>query len=98
GGMLAAGAVLALWTLRSVKRAPALIGVAVALGCVLYLGPSHPFTHRMESSLTHGTDLSAQGRVDAWRTGLNIAAQRPWTGVGAGAFMIAWPDFAPGDA
>ncbi len=98
GGMLAAGAVLALWTLRSVKRAPALIGIAIALGCVLYLGPSNTFGHRMETAQSHGVDLSAQGRLDAWRTGLNIAAERPWTGVGAGAFMIAWPDFAPGDA
>jgi O-antigen ligase len=29
---------------------------------------------------------------------MRIAVERPLTGVGAGAFMIAWPDFAPGDA
>ena len=46
----------------------------------------------------YGEDVSARGRIDAWRTGLNIAKERPFTGVGAGAFMIAWPEFAPGDA
>jgi O-antigen ligase len=98
GGMIAAGAVLLLWVLRSVKRAPALVGVALALGCVLALGPADPFSRRMESSMSHGEDMSARGRVDAWRTGLAIAADRPWTGVGAGAFVVAWPDYAPGDA
>jgi O-antigen ligase len=41
--------------------------------------------------------MSAQGRVDAWRTGMAMVAARPFTGVGAGAFMVAWPEFAPGD-
>jgi O-antigen ligase len=98
GGMLAGGAVLLLWTLRSVRRAPALVGVAIALGCVIFLSPNNPWKERAESSVVHGVDLSAQGRIDAWRTGLEIAYQRPWTGVGAGAFVVAWPDFAPGDA
>ena len=98
GGMLAAGAVLFLWVLRSARRAPAIFGVALALTCVLMLGPADVFSRRMQSSQSHGEDISARGRLDAWRTGMNIAAERPMTGVGAGAFMIAWPDFAPGDA
>jgi probable O-glycosylation ligase (exosortase A-associated) len=98
GGMVAAGVVLLLWTLRSVRRAPALIGVAVALACVVQLSPGDPWAKRAESSVSHGEDVSARGRVDAWRTGLNIAEERPLTGVGAGAFVIAWPTFAPGDA
>jgi O-antigen ligase len=98
GGMLACGAALVLWVLRSVRRAPAALGVAVALACVSMLGPANIFEHRMESAQAFGTDMSAQGRIDAWRTGMNIAAARPLTGVGAGAFVVAWPDFAPGDA
>jgi O-antigen ligase len=42
--------------------------------------------------------MSAQGRIDAWRTGMKIMEERPLTGVGAGAFMVAWPEYAPGDA
>lgn len=97
GGMIASGVVLLLWALRSVRRAPAIVGVALAVGCVLCLGPSDVFEHRMETSVAFGEDLSARGRIDAWRTGLEMARERPLTGVGAGAFMIAWPDFAPGD-
>jgi putative inorganic carbon (hco3(-)) transporter len=98
GGMAASGVVLLLWVLRSVKRAPALVGVAVALLCVVQLSPGNPWTKRTEGSTYFGEDVSARGRFDAWRTGLNMAAERPLTGVGAGAFVVAWPSFAPGDA
>ncbi len=104
GGMLASGTVLALWTISSMKRgayaswAMKLAGVAVALVCVVYLAPGNPWSSRMESSIAYGEDVSARGRVDAWRTGLAIAADRPFTGAGAGAFTTAWPDYAPGDA
>jgi O-antigen ligase len=104
GGMLASGAVLALWMIASLKRgayaswAMKLAGVALALTCIVYLAPGNPWTSRMESSIAYGEDMSARGRLDAWRTGLAIAADRPFTGAGAGAFMTAWPDYAPGDA
>jgi O-antigen ligase len=98
GGMFAACVVVAMWLLRSLRRAPLFVGAAVALACVLMVGPSNPWRTRTASSTVHGEDVSARGRVDAWRTGVNMAKQRPFTGVGAGAFVIAWPDFAPGDA
>jgi O-antigen ligase len=103
GGMLAAGAVLTFWLLTSLRaRASTAItraaGVLLVVGCVFYLSPGNPWTSRMESSVAYGEDVSARGRIDAWRTGLNMAAERPLIGVGAGAFMVAWPDFAPGDA
>jgi O-antigen ligase len=98
GGLTAAGAVLLLWALRSLRSARTLVGVALALLCVFQLSPSDSWKHRDETAIAYGTDTSAQGRFDAWRTGLNIAAERPLTGVGAGAFVVAWPSFAPGDA
>jgi O-antigen ligase len=97
GGLIACGAVLTLWFVRTIKRAPVLVGAALALAGLWAVGPSNVFEHRMESSVVYGEDMSAQGRVDAWRTGMNMVAARPFTGVGAGAFMAAWPDFAPGD-
>ena len=57
-----------------------------------------PLARRTDEATAYGEDVSARGRIDAWRTGLDIAKDRPFTGVGAGAFMIAWPEFAPGDA
>jgi O-antigen ligase len=98
GGMIACGAVLAMWLVRAVKRAPVALGIGVALGCLWMMGPQNTFQHRMESSVAYGTDMSAQGRIDAWRTGMNMVNERPLTGVGAGAFMVAWPEYAPGDA
>src|SRR4030095_12332237 len=58
----------------------------------------NPWSSRMETARSHGEDMSARGRLDAWRTGMAIAVERPATGVGAGAFVVAWPEFAPGDA
>jgi O-antigen ligase len=87
---------------RAMKRSSMMFrvwAVALTLGSVVMLGsPSAVFEKRNEASIYHGEDLSARGRVDAWRTGMEIAKTRPFSGVGAGAFVIAWPDFAPGDA
>jgi O-antigen ligase/polysaccharide polymerase Wzy-like membrane protein len=62
------------------------------------VSPNNPWSRRTQAATSYGEDVSARGRLDAWRTGIAIARERPFTGVGAGAFMIAWPEFAPGDA
>lgn len=98
GGMLAAGAVLALWTARAVRQARSAVAIALCLGCLFYLGPYSVWQARSERALYFGHDYSKEGRINAWKTGLSIAAEKPWTGVGAGAFMIAWPSYAPGEA
>jgi O-antigen ligase len=98
GGLFAAGLVLLLWTVRSVRRAPALVGIGLAIAYVFQLSPGEVISRRTEESTYHGEDVSARGRLDAWHTGLAMAADRPLTGVGAGAFVVAWPSFAPGDA
>jgi O-antigen ligase len=98
GGMLAACVVALFWALRSVKRAPVILGAACVIAALVFISPNNPWSRRTEEATAYGVDVSAQGRIDAWRTGLNIAKERPFTGVGAGAFMIAWPEFAPGDA
>jgi putative inorganic carbon (hco3(-)) transporter len=98
GGMFAACAVALYWTLRSVKRAPLVLGAAAIVAAVVFISPNNPWSRRTDEATAFGEDVSARGRIDAWRTGLAIAKERPFTGVGAGAFMIAWPEFAPGDA
>jgi O-antigen ligase len=98
GGMLAACVVLVFWALRSVKRAPVIVGVACIAATIVFISPNNPWSRRTQEATAYGEDVSARGRLDAWRTGINIAKERPMTGVGAGAFMIAWPQFAPGDA
>jgi O-antigen ligase len=96
-GMTAACVIVMLWFLRTIRRAPLWAGAAIALACTFFVSPNNPWHQRTENATSHGEDMSARGRIDAWRTGINIARERPFSGVGAGAFMIAWPDFAPGD-
>jgi O-antigen ligase len=105
GGLLGTGGVLAWWLIthardhrRPTAIAKGVIGVGAALGLIVAIAGGPRWQHRMETSQVAGEDVSARGRLDAWRTGGNIALHRPLTGVGAGAFMIAWPEFAPGDA
>jgi probable O-glycosylation ligase (exosortase A-associated) len=98
GGMLAAVVVVVFWSMRAVKRAPLILGVACFAAALVFVSPNNPWSRRTQEATAYGEDVSARGRIDAWRTGLNIAKERPFTGVGAGAFMIAWPEFAPGDA
>ncbi len=101
GGLLAAGTVAALWPLRGAAswqgRARLAVAVAAAVLLAVQLAPETTL-RRAETAFDYREDASAQGRIDAWRTGLNVVRERPFTGVGAGAFPLAWPEFAPGDA
>jgi putative inorganic carbon (HCO3(-)) transporter len=97
-GMMSALVVTLFWLLRSVRNAPIILGAAVILGCLVFVSPHNPWRARTDQATAFGEDMSARGRLDAWRTGINIVKDRPFTGVGAGAFMIAWPEYAPGDA
>jgi O-antigen ligase len=98
GGMFAACVVTLFWAARSIKRAPVVLGAACIVAAVVFVSPNNPWSRRTEEATAYGEDVSARGRIDAWRTGINIVKERPLQGVGAGAFVIAWPQFAPGDA
>lgn len=97
-GMMAALVVTLFWLLRSVRNAPVILGATVVVGCLVFVSPHNPWRARTAQATAYGEDMSARGRFDAWRTGMNMVKDRPLTGVGAGAFMIAWPEYAPGDA
>lgn len=97
GGLIAAGAVFGLWGIRGLKRGRTLVGVAAMIALAIWIGPDATW-QRAETTMSYKEDASAQGRIDAWRTGVNVLLGRPFTGVGAGAFPLAWPEFAPGDA
>ena len=97
-GMFAALVVVLFYVLRSVKRAPLVLGIAAVLTALVMMSPTNPWRTRTDASTAYGEDASARGRYDAWRTGVNMVKDRPLYGVGAGAFMIAWPEYAPGDA
>jgi probable O-glycosylation ligase (exosortase A-associated) len=101
GGLLAGATVLGLWSLRGATywsgRGRAAVGVAAVVLLAVHLAPETTW-QRAETAFDYREDASAQGRIDAWRTGMNVVADRPFTGVGAAAFPLAWPEYAPGDA
>ena len=61
------------------------------------LAPSATWS-RAGTTLAYQEDASARGRIDAWNTGQNVFADRPFAGVGLGAFQFSWAEYAPGDA
>ena len=61
--------------------------------------PTNPLSRADTAQTLSGqVDLSSKGRLDAWRTGMHMTWAHPATGIGAGAFVNAYNQFAPGDA
>ncbi|MET0026773.1 MAG: O-antigen ligase family protein [Candidatus Thiodiazotropha sp.] len=60
----------------------------VAIGLVLF-SPDNYFS-RMETIVNYEDDTSAMGRITAWGTALEMAADHPILGVGAGSFNSAY--------
>jgi O-antigen ligase len=99
GGATGLGAVVLLWLLRSLARGRAAVGAVLAIGVALAMTPLSPLNRdETRATLAGEVDLSAQGRIDAWRTALRIVQDRPIGGVGAGAFLVGYERYAPGDA
>jgi O-antigen ligase len=99
GGSVGLCAVVLLWLLRSLARGRAAVGAVVAIGVALAMTPLSPLNRdETRATLAGEVDLSAQGRIDAWRTALRIVEDRPIGGVGAGAFLVGYERYAPGDA
>ncbi|MGC4115480.1 MAG: O-antigen ligase family protein [Myxococcales bacterium] len=97
GGALGLALALGLWSLTGPKKLRAMVMAAlVLLGAAIFAPKS--FWSRTETITEYGVDISAQGRVWAWQVTAAINQDRPLTGVGAGAFVTAWPDYARGDA
>jgi probable O-glycosylation ligase (exosortase A-associated) len=97
GGLTATAAVLGLFWIRGLRRGRAAVAVTALVAFAIYFSPRETW-QRAETIRDYDADASAQGRIDAWRTGINVMRDRPLTGVGAGAFMLAWAEYAPGDA
>jgi putative inorganic carbon (HCO3(-)) transporter len=71
---------------------------AVALAVGLAAFAPETFWQRSRT-LTHlDDDESVQGRENAWKVLGVVVEERPLTGVGGGAFLAAWPRYAPLEA
>lgn len=99
GGALGLAAALLAYLVvgKGGKRMRSGIAVSAVLVGLLFLAPEQ-FWNRTETIATFEEDASAMGRIHAWQTASAILERKPLTGVGASAFIAAWPHFAPGEA
>ena len=93
GALLALGAALLVIVVRMKRRS---LGIALvvlfAIAFVWQAGDT--MKNRAASIDEYAEDASATGRLDAWEAGAKMMATNPFTGVGPGAFLRAFPDFS----
>lgn len=85
------------WALLARHKAFSIGAAALAAVGVMLLAPSS-FWERNETIAGYQEDASVHGRMQAWQVAGRIAHERPVLGVGAGAFLTAWDEYAPIDA
>ncbi len=93
-GTVALGVALAFTLLRGRRKGRGLVLGAVALVMLIAFAPDS-FWKRSSTITSYEEDPSFAGRERAYQMLQVITAERPLTGVGAGAFLDAWDRFAP---
>ena len=97
GGAVGLGAAVLAFAAARRRKGRGLVAAAVLAGGLVAFAPA-AFWDRTETLADYQTDESALGRVHAWQVLYRVAADRPLEGVGAGAFLAAWPIYAPVEA
>jgi probable O-glycosylation ligase (exosortase A-associated) len=83
-----AGLMVFLWFF-SPRKVLGLVGVVLAGIVVLIYAPPEYF-NRMNTISSYQEDGSAQGRIEAWKSSINMAIDNPLLGVGAGNFPTSF--------
>ena len=94
GGALGLALAVLVWALLYRSKAQAVALALAGLAAVAAFAPTS-FWARNETIGDYAEDASAMGRVHAWQVAGAILRDRPLTGTGAGAFLEAWPVYAP---
>jgi putative inorganic carbon (HCO3(-)) transporter len=97
GGTLGLVAAVVLFALLSRRKALATVCVLFAAAGMFLFAPSS-FWQRTETTTLGAEDLSIVGRFEAWQVAARIFEERPLLGVGEGAFLAAWSQYAPIDS
>jgi putative inorganic carbon (HCO3(-)) transporter len=97
GGTLGLAVAVVFFALLSRRKAVATVCVLVAAAGMLLLAPTS-FWQRNETDAMGSEDLSIVGRFEAWEVAGRIFQERPLLGVGEGAFLTAWNEYAPIDS
>jgi len=74
------------------KNKQKLLGVflLVLIFMLIFLFAPQDYWQRQMTITTYQQDESAMGRIDAWKAGLRMFADRPLLGVGVGAYNVAY--------
>lgn len=92
GGFLGMLVVAAALVYRSSRRFMLASILVLVLGIAFLSAPSAYF-ERVGSIADYTQDESATGRLDAWKAGIRMFMRNPLTGIGAGCFEFASPDY-----
>lgn len=97
GGFLGLSLAMVIWALREKQRVRTFTAFGVLLTLFLVFSPKS-FWNRTQTITDYQEDVSAMGRIHAWEVGRAINEDKPLLGVGGGAFVYAWPLYAPVEA
>lgn len=90
-GLAASGMLLAIFSRRKLLG----IGLILVLGILLWeIAPSEAKARYLTIQTAADSDRSAQGRLEAWETGLNMMRAHPWFGVGPRNFVPVFPSYS----
>ena len=89
GGSIGLAVLLFYQWVKSDKKMIGLAGLAILLIIVLTYAPAYYF-ERMGTIQNYESEGSAQGRIMAWKSAIRMAADHPFTGVGAGHFPVSF--------
>ena len=98
GGFVTMVTVLGLIFLYEIRKfRKAFLMIPVALGLVLYVTPQR-LLDIYNSITNYEDDPSANTRLQAWRTAINMMSQKPLIGVGVGEFVHKYEQYLPKNA
>jgi len=97
GGSIGLAVAVLMFALLSRRKAIAGFLVVVSAAGMLVFAPAS-FWERNETSTMGAEDLSIEGRLQAWQVAARAFKERPLLGVGEGAFLEAWSQYAPIDS
>ncbi|MHB1844427.1 MAG: O-antigen ligase family protein [Deltaproteobacteria bacterium] len=97
GGAVGLGAAVLAFALTRQRAGRGLVAALLVAGGLVVFAPQ-AFWSRTGTIADYQTDVSAQGRVHAWKVLYALSLDRPFRGAGAGAFLQAWSRYAPIEA
>lgn len=81
----------AMTLLRSEQKVRNLMLMLVLMICCLPF-VSTQYLERVQTISTYKQDESSMGRIQSWDVGLTMFENNPFVGVGAGCYLLGWPE------